>query len=49
MHRRSTVQRFMHAVFSEPRYYLYGVGIGLVLIALALVFILQTSGSSGGG
>ena len=43
------MQRFMYAVFSEPRYYLYGVGIGLVLIALALVFFLQTGTSSGGG
>jgi hypothetical protein len=43
------MQRFMQAVFSEPRYYLYGVGIGLVLIALALVFFLQTGTSSGRG
>ena len=43
------MQRIVRAVFSEPRYYLYGVGIGLVLIALALVFFLQTGTSSGGG
>jgi hypothetical protein len=43
------MQRFMQAVFSEPRYYLCGIGIGLVLIALALMFFLQTGTSSGRG
>ena len=33
----------LRTVFSEPRYYLYGVLIVLAVLVLALVFFAQTS------
>lgn len=41
--------RFMHAVFSEPRYYLYGVLIVVAAIILLALFSIQTGMTSGGG
>jgi hypothetical protein len=47
--KEAKMQRALHSVFSEPRYYLYGVLIVLALMALLFLFSIQTSVSSGRG
>ncbi len=43
------MQRALYNVFSEPRYYLYGVVIVLALMVLAFLFSIQVGVSSGRG
>jgi hypothetical protein len=47
--RRIVMERFVHAVVSEPKYYLYGVGVVIVGLLLALLFFTQTGITSGRG
>ena len=43
------VHGLIRSVFSEPKYYLYGVVIVIVAGFLLLLFMMQTGASSGGG
>jgi hypothetical protein len=43
------VHALMRSIFSEPKYYLYGVLIVIVAGFLLLLFMMQTGTSSGGG
>jgi hypothetical protein len=41
------MQRVLHGVFSEPRYYLCGVAFVIVVMVVAFVFFIQTGTTSG--